>query len=210
MLSDPRYDARAETSKEVLEVRHLAVDPANLKGYWDDAFRRQYLDILEQPAEVGRHGVIAEIVNRLALEGPILDAGCGTGILSSLLDLSKFGYIGCDISSVAIEYARRTRSRPNADFRVEEIETLTVSKPLSAIVFNEVLYYVDAPAVLEKMPAWLARDGVVVASIFDFPEGLELCSWLRRQFSILLDIAIENQEKGFRWHILAWIPSTQF
>ncbi len=201
MSHDPRVDPRVATSSEVQVASKLRNDVVALRAYWNQLFMDQYLNVLEAPAEIGRHGVIAELIQRICRDGNVLDAGCGTGILSQLLDLKKFAYLGCDISDVAIEHANTHRAKPNARFRVGRIEDLQDISGLSALVFNEVLYYVDADSVIKSAKSWLRSEGIVVASVFDFPEGNEIRKWLRVKLVDFKEIAIQNTDNSLKWYV---------
>lgn len=203
MNSDPRADPRRETSKEVGEARLLSGDVPALRKYWNNLYHGQYLDVLEAKAEFGRHGVIAEIITRTIDSGRVIDAGCGTGILASLLDPKRFYYLGLDISDTAIEFARRNRSRQGAEFRTERIEDCHDIKGAKAVVFNEVLYYIGLTEGLSIAKLWLDEGGVIVVSLFDFPEGREVLAGVQGHLDVRWTVTVENLARDLKWHVLA-------
>jgi SAM-dependent methyltransferase len=203
MHIDCRNDAQIETLNEIIQSKKLYNDTPGLQKYWDELFAKQYINILESPAEIGRHGVIAEIINRFASEGSILDVGCGTGILSQLINYNKFKYEGCDISDVAIEYSVKNRYNVKAKFVRCRIEDIQYTNKLSAIVFNESLYYLDVDEAFDKSNKLLKNGGFFIASVFDFPEGEILLKSLRNRLEVKSETIVLSKEAGFKWNIIA-------
>lgn len=196
---------REETSREVAEVARLRGDPASLGHFWDARYVDTYERVLEGRAEIGRHGVISEYLDRGLGGGVVLDAGCGTGILAELIDPGRFRYLGVDVSSRAIGLARRRRARPGAEFAVAPLEGYVPSVPIDGLVFNEVLYYLDAEAVLARFGPYLAERHLVVASVFDFVEGRELLRFLRARLARSSSTVVENPDEDLRWTIVAGV-----
>jgi len=205
MENDPRQNPRSETSAEVKNLRkleNLGDSSKAIGAYWDGRFKNVYLKVLEEMSELGRHGVIAEIINRMVQTGRVLDAGCGTGILSELLDLNRFTYIGIDLSKLAIQVARKKRSRCGVKFIVSPIEEFKSEGSFDVIVFNEVLYYLNYKRVLEMIRGLLRGPQLIVISIFDFKEGKALRRWLKNNMEITTEILVENTEHKLKWYVL--------
>ena len=74
------------------------------KKYYDDFFNNYPVNVHDNP---DRFRAVAQL-----LSGKVLDVACGTGTLS---DYYAGGYVGVDISDVAIAKAREIR-RKNANF----------------------------------------------------------------------------------------------
>lgn len=92
----------------------------------------------------------------------VLDIGCGEAVMREYLPAS-IAYTGIEPSAIAAERARSGRGA----IHHSRCEEAAVSGPFDAIVFNEVLYYLDDPmAMLEKFSALLAPDGVLIVSIY--------------------------------------------
>lgn len=203
MGNDPRIDPRLETSQETQELKKLQGKQQAINDYWDERFENVYCCVLENPSEMGRHGVIAEIINRTVAKGNILDVGCGTGILSELVDFKRFKYLGIDVSKVALSTAKEKRMRPNVKFQLASIESFVPQQKFAAIVFNEVLYYVDYKNVMRQISGWVSGQKLIITSIFDFDEGRELRNWFQINTNIISEIIIENPKDNLKWHVNA-------
>jgi 2-polyprenyl-3-methyl-5-hydroxy-6-metoxy-1,4-benzoquinol methylase len=203
MVKDPRTDPRLETSQETQELKKLRGKQHAISEYWDERFENVYCKVLENASEMGRHGVIAEIINRTVLKGNILDVGCGTGILSALVDLKRFQYLGIDISEVALRSAKEKRKKPNVTFQRASIESFDPQHQFDVIVFNEVLYYLDYKNVVKQIAGWVNRSKLIIASIFDFDEGYKLRKWLQNNTNIISEIIIENPKDNLKWYVNA-------
>ena len=137
---------------------------------WDAEYASGRWRYLHGTEEFGRYALIAGYVHHhlnLGAEGIVLDVGCGEAILfDHLWGFDPGRYLGCDLSAVAVDSARRRHPglrlvvTPAESFRPEGGERF------AAIVFNEVLYYLDRPGtVAENLAHRLAPGGVVIVSI---------------------------------------------
>jgi 2-polyprenyl-3-methyl-5-hydroxy-6-metoxy-1,4-benzoquinol methylase len=172
---------------------------------WDRKYRKGYGHALQEISQFGRHGVLAEFINRLLPTGRVLDVGCGPGILPDLLDPTRFEYVGFDISANAIAEARsRPRRSANVQFQVARWETFRSDEKFDAVVFNEVLTHVDADSALTCSQSWLRPSRLVLSSSFERGggTGLRCHETLKRRLSVLGDLAIESPVLQGRWLIL--------
>jgi len=120
----------------------------------------------------------------------LLDVGCGPGTLSDYLrGPQRKVYEGVDLSSKAVETARRLRAgstatqlvgshagvRPLRPEQFRQSDCLEFSPPLDkdgaprkygTIVFNEMLYYVDHKKVLQQYQQYLAPGGIFIISVW--------------------------------------------
>jgi len=200
---DTRDDPRLATSHEIALSHSLRNNKLGLSMYWDNLFVDQNLTLLESVTEIGRTGIISEIISRNASPGVVLDVGCGTGILSSMIDIVSFTYLGCDISTVAINFAIQHRARDNVSFVTSTFQDLGHIDSVSAIVFNESLYYLDVEEALTNASKLLSPSGLLIISIFDFPEGRLLLDSLRDRLSLIVNTSVSNLTTGFRWDVVA-------
>lgn len=199
---DSRGDPREQTTREVEELARLRTIEARAR-YWDRLYEHHYREILDSDDEIGRHGVIAEMLTRFAAGGVVIDAGCGTGVLADLIDRNRFRYRGIDIAPSAIEIAV-SKQAPNATFEVAALETYRGEDRADVIVLNEIAYYLPDEEVDAFVKANLIRDGIVIFSNFDFPAGAALSErWMRTRTMLAL-VNVANPARGFMWRIGAF------
>jgi ubiquinone/menaquinone biosynthesis C-methylase UbiE len=92
-------------------------------GYeeWDEIYRKYPLDVL--PWELGKpRKVLVDLVEKGKLKpGKVLDVCCGAGTNGVYLAEKGFDVVGIDISSKAVEYARKKaeQARVKAKFMVQ-------------------------------------------------------------------------------------------
>ena len=82
---------------------------------WDKLTSNEPVSFVRQLVREGREKMQAAIMEKLPKDligARILDAGCGTGVLSRMLDKRGAEVVGVDISEKLIEVAKK-RSRPN-------------------------------------------------------------------------------------------------
>ncbi|MCR4312169.1 MAG: nodulation S family protein [Candidatus Uhrbacteria bacterium] len=132
---------------------------------WNDEFRTGRWDYLDSYLnERARHAIIGTYCNALAPSGAILDVGCGEGTLTDFLSANhKERYLGIDISDEAVKKAVQKR---DWKFTVTPIETFEHNQPFDIIVCNEMLYYVDAKAVVEQLLTMLQPEGHLIFSLY--------------------------------------------
>lgn len=103
--------------------------------------------------------------------GRVLEAACAEGHLTGMIAARAESVVALDISSVALERARRRA--PKAVFIEADLMTWEPSgeAPFDAIVVSEVLYYLDRPgvaaafdALFPRFAAWLKPGGRLVMS----------------------------------------------
>ncbi len=115
---------------------------------------------------------LATIARHVPLQGPVLDVGCGHGLMSLALACADptRRVVGIDPSPAKIDVARRA-GRPfgNLDFRAEFVEAVT-GEAFAAITVLDVLYLLpDAQkrSLLAACRRLLRSDGVLVLKTND-------------------------------------------
>ena len=121
------------------------------------------------------------VLKRLALRqnGPILDVGCGTGIVTVPLAETGLETVGVDLTDAMLSRAReKARGRGNLSFRLANALTFELSRRFALAVmtgnaFQEFLSEDDISALLANIRRHLRKDGRLV---FDtrLPEGYDL------------------------------------
>ena len=100
--------------------------------------------------------LIQKLVTLLPDRGRILDVGCGDGLLSSLLQQNKpnTSVTGIDVMV-----------RPGTHIPVEQFDGLSIpfaNASFEAVIFVDVLHHTDAPMILLREAARVARDAVII------------------------------------------------
>lgn len=154
-------------------LRHLFVDDSYNDYYsaniWEKKYREDGFDCaLNVPEEDARYGALVALLRRYDHGGPVLDAGCGDGLLWEWYrPFSKSLLVGIDYAPAAIEKAV-ARNIPNTQFAASDYHGYIHPEACSVVVLNEALYYsgqyMEVVAALERM---LKPDGVLVISMWD-------------------------------------------
>jgi len=184
---------------------------------WDDDYARGSWDYLASVAEVPRYMVIANFLDRFCGSGPVLDVGCGEGLLKRYINPVRYELTGIDVSHVAIE--RAMHQHPSASWLTVDVTQFPsqCTAHFHAIVFNEVLYYVpDVARLLTAYAELLTGPSLVVVSTFSPARQQE--EWTKRVSEVwsvvdsrswarLDDSLLENPATGIRWRIAAFRPA---
>lgn len=114
-------------------------------------------------------------IEKYACHGSILDLGCGSGSTANELTLTSYEeYIGVDISTVALEKARKRtdeacRARKNSYFQ-SDISSFVPIKQFDVILFRDSIYYVPRNRIktmLERYSTCLKETGVFIVRMWD-------------------------------------------
>ncbi|MGA8535007.1 MAG: methyltransferase domain-containing protein [Candidatus Tumulicola sp.] len=116
---------------------------------------------------------IAHMLEMIGERKKVLDLGCASGYLASLLVKRECDVVGIDINPAAVEEARRfCTSAFVADLDEVVLPDLLEGKQFDAIVFGDVLEHLHEPArTLDESRALLTERGYVVASIPNISHG---------------------------------------
>lgn len=169
-------------------------------------------------AEAARYGIVAAYVRAANLNGAVLDAGCGEGVLLDHLPADLVAeYHGLDISSEAL--GRHRGIGGPQGFAVHLVcAPLEEYRPpaglsFSAIIFNEVLYYAQDPlAALRRYKPLLQDGGIAIVSWYSVgssPEKeREAAFWqgVPVDFSIRDMSVLTNAASGFTWRVAVLTP----
>lgn len=101
----------------------------------------------------------------------ILEAGCGSGMLTDLVE-SRLEYQKLYLIDLVPEWERFHRGRRAAEFRAADIETMPLPEALSLVIANAVFQWVeDLAALLIRFHAALETGGILAFTTFG-PENL--------------------------------------
>jgi trans-aconitate methyltransferase len=184
---------------------HLLVDKSYEKYHsieaWERKYSRERYD-LSVPREDGRYGTVMALLRRYDRGGPILDVGCGDGLLAlRYRPLSDSLLVGIDYSQAAIETSRN-RNLPNTEFHAADFTRFRPKTPFSVIVFNEALYYIaDYLEILRSLEPALKPDGVFLVSMFDTLVTRRIWKVLRRRYQPMQTVYVKDGQSGTHWTI---------
>lgn len=118
----------------------------------------------------------------------VIDVGCGTGYLTSLIKTKTDQVKGIDISPKMIEAAKK--ERPNINFYVEDGESLVAPDDYNLIITNAVTYYFkNVQSTFKNFYLSLKQNGIY---------ALQAQTEVTPQFMIALnDLLLDEYTKGF-------------
>jgi SAM-dependent methyltransferase len=134
---------------------------------WEHQYLAGSWGFLHDLPELPRYSIVAGYVRYLGNRGVVLDVGCGEGLLALRLKGGYYEYVGVDLSSQAVERARRRLGA--SDTRFLQMDAANGPPPgrFDIIVFNESLYFFRDPlTVFNRYTAALAPDGFIIVSMF--------------------------------------------
>jgi trans-aconitate methyltransferase len=152
-------------------IPKAALDHEYRSGQWDHFFAFD---------ELPRNLVLAGAVNHFFPRPAILDVGCGSGRLATVLQRYPFGrYLGVDLSDEGIARARAL-NLPGMEFREGNYETWRPEGRFDAILFNECIGYArDPAATLAAFTPHLTDGGLFFLSHYRF--GNYEAQWRRME-----------------------------
>lgn len=184
-------------------VRHFiprSKEPYYSSEKWNDSWSSGYdLNIAQ---EDGRYGTLMALMHRYERGGPLLDVGCGDGLLEERYrKLSSVQIVAFDYSETAIERAK-TRHLPNVDFYCADSRTFRSEKQFSMVVLNESLYYLDDYlGLLKNLSRALKADGVFIVSMHHTRITKRIWKNVLRSYNLLHGVALRNEPTNGLWHI---------
>jgi 2-polyprenyl-3-methyl-5-hydroxy-6-metoxy-1,4-benzoquinol methylase len=186
-------------------LSHLLLDTSYAQYHsieaWEQKYAREHYD-LSVAKEDGRYGALTALLRRYDRGGPILDAGCGDGLLAlRYRPLSESRLVGIDYSQAAIDVARE-RSLPNTEFHAADFTKFRPAMSFSVIVFNEALYYIgDYLGTLKTLETLLQPQGVFLISMFDTVVTRRIWKALGERYRPIQKVFIKDGQSGTKWTI---------
>lgn len=201
---------------DVLSLANRAVShvvPRSKERYyssdrWNDSWSRGYdLNIAREDA---RYGALMALMCRYEGKGPLLDVGCGDGLLEERYrKLSGVPIVAFDYSAAAIDCAR-ARRLPDVDFLCADSRTFRPEQQFSIVVLNESLYYVDDYlGMLKNLSGVLRVDGVFVISMHDTQITRRIWKNVLRSYTLLQGVSLKDESTGGFWRIRLLRPESE-
>lgn len=117
------------------------------------------------------------IISRFKSRGRVLEIGCSTGLMLSLLKKRGFTVLGVEISHRAAQIARARGIK----VIIQPFERIKFSEKFDVIIFNHTLEHLPDPAsVLKKVLKILKEDGILFIDLPNFGSlsaKIYKCSW---------------------------------
>jgi 2-polyprenyl-3-methyl-5-hydroxy-6-metoxy-1,4-benzoquinol methylase len=127
----------------------------------------------------------------------VLDVGCGEGAISDFLTpAQKAKYVGIDISKEAVHMAKSRRGAGGQRFFHSTAHKFEPAHKYDIIIFSEVLYYVEYEKIIDQYLNYLAKDGIMVISIFHVKEQLlytNIWEYARRKMKLLDEVDLRGK-----------------
>ena len=157
------------------------------------------------------YALIAGYIRRFVGRGKLLDAGCGEAHLAFYLDLDNIDYLGFDISSTAVAYAKRKLTRGRAFCCSFDDFVPPKGAKFDAIVFDDSLRCIASPfETLNLFRAFLEPEGIIVVTAFLNGNGSG--KWFTKflksacdegRFTLLDMAKIHSLSHGLEWSVFA-------
>lgn len=132
----------------------------------------------------------------------VLDVGCASESLARSSDARGLDYTGVDISTVAIEEARRLS--PGRAFHAARLEDHRPDRMYDTVIFNEVLYYLpveEAVREYRRYAAHLETGGLVVISMKHDPKSEGIMRAIVRESTWVSGLLTQEKKDGPGWSI---------
>ena len=184
--------------------RHVLLDRSYESYYssevWEGKYRDEHYD-LGDPQEDGRFGALMQVLRRYD-HGPMLDLGCGDGLLwKRYRPLSDSLLIGVDYSETAVAKAN-SLALSNVEFRVGDYRSFDPGRQVAVAVFNESLYYIDAFLdAIAKAESCLSDSGVVIVSMFDTLVTRRIWKKLLQRRKWIQSLSVNDHRSKREWTI---------
>jgi trans-aconitate methyltransferase len=172
---------------------------------WNDSWSHGYdLNVAQEDA---RYGTLMALMRRYERKGPLLDVGCGDGLLEERYrKLSGVQMVAFDYSATAIDRAR-ARRLPDVNFLCADSRTFRPEQQFSIVVLNESLYYVDDYlGMMKNLSRALRADGVFVISMHDTRITKRIWKNVLRSYPLLQGVSLKDESTGGLWHIRSLRP----
>jgi SAM-dependent methyltransferase len=190
-------------------IRHVTVDRSYERYYsadgWNQDWSKGY--DLSVPKEDARYGTLLTMMRRYERGGPILDVGCGDGLLAERYrSVSTARIVGFDYSDTAVKQAI-ARNVVNTEFFHADSRTYRPADRFPLIVLNESLYYLqDYIGVLDNLTHGLTPDGVFLISMYDTIITRRIWKNVIGAYRVLQGASVKDEHTGCRWWIRSMRP----
>jgi LmbE family N-acetylglucosaminyl deacetylase len=155
--------------------------------------------------EEARHQILRELIEQRGSTLSLLDLGCGSGRLASLLNPHQVpDYLGVDLSEEGLRKARQ--QNPDRTFLHANYEQWTPTQLYDVITFNECLGYARIPAdTIATFSRFLKPGGCIIVSHFRWGNHAAIWKALAN-ITTLADTREARNNKGQVWDLKILLP----
>jgi 2-polyprenyl-3-methyl-5-hydroxy-6-metoxy-1,4-benzoquinol methylase len=173
------------------------------RDQWEAEYAGGGWERLRRIDELPHYSAIAGYAYHFADSGRVLDVGCGVGILQEVLGRDRYGrYLGIDLAQDAIQQASAKQDEQTA-FEQGDAASYTPREEFDVVVFNEVLYYFDAPLdVMARYAPGLADGGVTIVSMVVDRRTLRIWRMLERSHTPEASVLVASRSAS--WVVKAY------
>ncbi len=183
----------------------------SMEAFWDSHYITGVWDDLRKIEQVPLYSILTGYFKFFKKGGSILDVGCGEGVFLERLDPKSYSkYVGVDISQEAINRAGIKKNK-NIFFIREDVYNFKTTETFDAIIFSEMLYYLDMNKILNfmnKYENYLKKDGIFIVSMINNKNTETIRKMLEKVYPILDKTEINNITKH-SWICEVFLPSKQ-
>jgi SAM-dependent methyltransferase len=167
----------------------------------DHEYRSGNWDHFLGPDELVRHELLLELIYARGDTFSLLDLGCGSGRLASMVDTSRLNaYLGVDLSDEGLSRSQAL-NLPHGRFLKGNFEEWRPTESFDVITFNECLGYARVPAeTAASMARHLKPGGVLIVSHFRWGNHEAVWASLDKYFTVVDERTARN-DKGSVWDI---------
>lgn len=168
---------------------------------WEYQYRVGRWNYMKQFDQLARYSVIVGYLQHYKPGSDVLDVGCGEGILLGRLGRSGYSkYMGLDISETAIERSSQGQNE-RALFIQANAEDYVPTESFDAIVFNEILYYLNDPLqVVKRYTHVLNEGGVFIVSTHAISKrAVSILEMLKDTYILLDEVKTVHSQKSNAW-----------
>jgi 2-polyprenyl-3-methyl-5-hydroxy-6-metoxy-1,4-benzoquinol methylase len=172
----------------------------------DEEYRSGHWDHFTGPSEQARHEILLELIYAHGDRPSLLDLGCGSGRLASMIDPGKISeHLGVDLSTEGLVRAR-SLNLAHAKFEQGNFETWRPSKLYDVITFNECIGYATHPAITAATFArYLTHNGILIISHFRYGNYQAVWKNLESQLVVVTAKTAHN-DQGQVWDLKVLRP----
>ena len=181
-------------------LRRFIKKKAVTKEQWEGQYSSGGWSFLNTIHEAAHYSIITGYLDYFKKHDLILDVGCGEGVLQQRIqNIGYKKYVGIDFSLEAINKAKLRENNQTVFIQTQAEEFNSEKNSFDAIIFNEVLYYLESPLeVVKKYEQFLQPGGILIISMCVHRKSSFIWKKLDNHYSFIDETKVINK-KGNSW-----------